>query len=270
MTQPRLACCNFIRDPVRLADFARAHGFDGVEWSFHRRDIPRGPRAEAHLREAIACLAPLEVRYHCAFRNTDLGDTDPAGAERAMDVLRGVCEFIARLGGSVVTVHVGLGRESTIDLSWERTLAGLTELVSHARCLGVRICLENLGWGWTSRPALFEKLLRKAQPWATLDVGHAHISPSVRSQHYDLEDFVAPHPARVLNAHVYHEEDGRGHIAPRRLEEIRGRLELLRRLPHCNWWVLELREEAALLQTLTIVRAFLAETGEEEEPCQGE
>ena len=66
-----------------------------------------------------------------------------------------------------------------------------------------------------------------------------------------------PHPERFLNAHVYHEECASGHVPPEKLANLRERLLLLQKLPLCNWWVLELREEAALLQTLGIVREFL-------------
>jgi sugar phosphate isomerase/epimerase len=263
MTRPKLACCNFLPSPAALRRFAFVHGFDGIEWSFQRKELPRSAREAAQLRETIASLAPLEIRYHCAFKRVDPGDADPQRAASAMQVLREVCELIARLEGEVVTIHVGLGRDSTVDLSWDRTLETLAELVRYAQGIGVRVCLENLAWGWTSRPQLYEKLLRKARPWATLDIGHARVSPAVRSQHYDLEDFVAPHPERFLNAHIYHEEDGRGHLAPRGIDDLRERLRVLRGLPHCDWWVLELRERVALLQTLAIVRELLAAEAKE-------
>ena len=74
------------------------------------------------------------------------------------------------LGGRFITIHIGgLGRESAFDLCWQKTLAGLTELVHRANKLGLRLCIENLAWGWTSRPDLFEKLIRLSGAWATLD-----------------------------------------------------------------------------------------------------
>jgi hypothetical protein len=77
----------------------------------------------------------------------------------------------------------------------------------------------------------------------------------VLSQHYAFEDFVAPHHERVCNAHVYHEEKNDGHTAPEKLDDVLDRLQLLSCLP-CDWWVLELREEHALLSTLAVVRKF--------------
>jgi hypothetical protein len=65
-----------------------------------------------------------------------------------------------------------------------------------------------------------------------------------------------PHPERAFNAHVYHEEVNDLHVPPVCLDDVRGRLDLLSSLS-CNWWVLELREEAPLLTTLKIVREYL-------------
>ncbi len=256
--QPRIACCNFIPDVHELRALALGHGFDGVEWSLRRADLPDSDEAAEELARRIAVLHPLEVRYHCAFQKTDLGDVDAERSREAMRVFRQVCRLVARLGGEVVTIHVGLGHDSTLGLSWERTIESLAHLVRYAESTGVRLCLENLAWGWTSRPELYEKLIRKAGPWATLDIGHAYVSPSVTSQHYAIEDFVGPQPERFLGAHVYHAEEGREHVPPREVAQIAGRLGLLRRLPKCAWWVLEVRERAGLLQTLSVVRQFLA------------
>jgi hypothetical protein len=254
---PKIACCNFIPDVVELRDMAMRHGFDGVEWSLALEDLPQTPEQEEALRAKIATLDPLEVRYHCAFDRTDLGDSNPQEARLAMRVFRRVCRLVTKLGGRVVTIHIGLGHDSTIPLSWDRTIESLAHLVRYADGIGVQLCLENLAWGWTSRPELFEKLIRKAQPFATLDIGHARVSPSVSSQHYDLEDFVAPQLARFRNAHIYHEEEGGRHVPPPNLSAIADRLRLVRKLPACDWWVLELRNETDLLQTLSIVRRFL-------------
>jgi sugar phosphate isomerase/epimerase len=211
---------------------------------------------EARLGEKVALLAPLEVRYHLALEETDLGDSHRKKADRALKTLLRVCRVVSRLGGRFMTIHVGLGLDSTVGLSWERTIERLKYLVGHARAQGVRVCLENLAWGWTARPDLFEKLVRKSGAWVTLDLGHARVSPSVKSQQYTVEDFVSPHPERVVNAHIYHEELAEGHMPPKSLEEIEERLSLIAGLG-CPWWVLELREEEPLLATLDIVRQFL-------------
>ena len=122
----------------------------------------------------------------------------------------------------------------------------------------MRVCLENLAWGWTSRPNLFEKIVRMSGAGVTLDIGHARSCESVRSQQYAVEDFVTPQPDRVLGAHVYHEEvEGKGHIPPRHPEDMAARLDLLREIG-CPWWTLELHDPDALLQTRDIVVRYLA------------
>lgn len=264
--RPKLACCNFIEDLGELRAFALEHGFDGIDWSFKPATLPVRPAEQSRLLAAIRSLEPLVVRYHCAFPNTDPGATAAAEAAQATERLRQACRVVSKLGGRHLTMHIGLGLESTVPLSWDRTVAALGELVRFADNLGVGLCLENLAWGWTSRPELYEKLIRKSGARATLDIGHARVSPSVQSRQYEVEDFVAPHPERFLNAHVYHLEEGDRHLPPARLFDLEDRLRLLQTLPACDWWVLELREKGPLLQTLQVVRAYFetaAAAGEE-------
>ncbi len=255
MTQPKLAMCNFISDVEELRRTALDNGFSGVDWSFKLEDLPTNAIEESRLLRRIARLQPLEIRYHCAFNGVDLGDADAQKADAAMGIFRQACRLVSRLDGEFMTVHLGLGRDTCDQLSWDRSVGALADLVSFAEDLGVCICLENLASGWSSRPELFEKLVRKSNAAVTLDIGHARVSPSVQSQHYGFEDFVSPHPERVCNAHIYHEEANDGHTAPERLNDIYERLQLLSYLP-CDWWVLELREANALFSTLEIVRKF--------------
>jgi len=163
--------------------------------------------------------------------------------------------LVSGLDGKFMTVHLGLGRESYDQLCWERSVGSLADLVDFAEDLGIRVCLENLASGWSSRPELFERLVRKSNAGVTLDIGHARVSPSVLSQHYEFEDFVSPHHERVCNAHVYHEERDDGHAAPESLDDMQERLQLLHSLP-CDWWVLELRDQNSLFSTLGVVREF--------------
>lgn len=256
MSQPKLAMCNFIPDVEGLKKMALAHGFSGVDWTFTPQDLPANSLDESRLLKRISRLHPLEVRYHCAFKGIDLGDADTVKADEAMETYRNVCRMVSRLDGKFMTVHLGLGSRSTDELSWERSVDGLAELVGYAESLGICVCLENLASGWSSRPELFERLIRKSKAGVTLDIGHAQVSPSVQSRQYDFEDFVSPHHERVFNAHVYHEEREDGHVPPEELDDVKDRLSLLSCLP-CDWWVLELREEAALLSMLRVVRQFM-------------
>ena len=206
MKQPKLAMCNFIPDVDELKQTALTHGFSGVDWTLRLEDLPDNDLEESRLRRSIARLYPLEIRYHCAFNGIDLGDEDPGAAAAARDVLGRACRLVSKLDGRFMTIHLGLGRESCDGLSWGRSVTALGDLVSLAQGLGVCICLENLASGWSSRPELFEKLVRKSNAGVTLDIGHARMSPSVQTQRFAFEDFISPHYERVFNAHVYHEE----------------------------------------------------------------
>lgn len=252
---PKLALCNFIEDVDTLKDLASRNGFEGVDWTFTLESLPRTAHQEQALRERIARLHPLEVRYHCAFREADPGDMDASRATDAQEILRSACRLVSRLRGKYMTIHMGLGRDSMENLHWERTLACLRNLVAYGRGLGVVVCLENLADGWSSRPELFERLIRKSGAGVTIDIGHARVCPSVECRYYSFEDFVLPHENRVFNAHIYHEERNDKHLPPGQVRDVAERLELLMGLP-CDWWVLELREEAPLMATLEIIREF--------------
>ena len=122
MNLPKLACCNFIPEANELKEFALGCGFTGIDWNFNLENLPRSPAEESSLVRTIFSLNPLEVRYHCGFKMTDLGDVDAESAEDAMNVFRRVCLLVSKLGGRFLTIHVGLGRDTTSDLSWQRTI----------------------------------------------------------------------------------------------------------------------------------------------------
>jgi sugar phosphate isomerase/epimerase len=189
----------------------------------------------------------------------DLGADDPAVAKEAEAVFKRIIGLVSMVNGEFLSIHIGLGHDSTEPLSWDRTIDSLRRLGSHAKQQGITICLENLAWGWTSKPHLFEKLIRESGVGVTFDLGHAQVSEAIRSQYYDIKDFVTPHADMVYNAHVYDEEiSGKGHMAPDNLEDIKVRLELLRKIG-CSWWVLEVHEVDALLQTRRVVDAYVRE-----------
>ncbi|MDR3603468.1 MAG: sugar phosphate isomerase/epimerase [Syntrophaceae bacterium] len=260
MASPKLACCNFIPKVSELREYSLDYGFSGIDWTFTPEDVPSSDVEETDLMRNLLSLRPLEIRYHLFFVEKEIGRKDFAQATMERGLFFRACRVISRLGGKYVTIHVGLDRrQSANEISWQKTISSLKNLVDFARSLGLRVCLENLPWGWTSRPDLFEKIIRKASCWGTLDIGHARASQSVASGLYDLEDFAYPHPERILNAHVYHEETSSGHIAPASVRDIESRLKMLTQLPFCDWWVLELREHKPLVKTLRVVREFLME-----------
>lgn len=254
---PQLAMTNLFEDGNTLRSFALEHAFDGIEWSFDLETLPKTPAEQSRWVREMHRFEPLDVRFHCPFVKIDLGHDDPARAAEAEEIFRGIVRLVSKAGGGILSIHIGLGRDSTEPLSWDATLTNLRNLVQYGSENRVRVCLENLAWGWTSRPNLFEKIVRMSGAGVTLDIGHAQACDSVRSQEYTVEDFVTPHPDRVLGAHVYHVEvEGKGHIPPRRLQDVASRLDLLREIG-CPWWTLELHDPDALLQARDVVAQYL-------------
>lgn len=256
--RPKLALCNIFSELDKLRGFAFDYGFSGIDWSFDVITLPDTPAEESGWVRRLSALAPLEVRYHCPFYQIDLGHNEPREAKEAEALFRRIIRLVSKAEGKYLTIHIGLGRDSTEPLSWEATIDNLTRLVQYSAKYGVRVCLENLALGWTSRPHLFEKLIRSSGAAVTFDIGHAHACESVRSHDYAIEDFVTPHSGRVFNAHIYHtEKDGHGHMAPDRLEDIEDRLAIVQETG-CKWWVIEIKERDELLQTKKVIDEYLA------------
>jgi sugar phosphate isomerase/epimerase len=255
--KPKLVMCNIFPEVEQVKRFALENGFSGIDWSCDLDRLPETPLQESRWAREQAMLAPFEVRYHCPFYQIDLGHDDPLLAAKADAVFRRIIRLVSKVGGRYLSIHIGLGLDSTEPLSWDTTLNNLRRLVQFGAGHRITVCLENLAWGWTSRPNLFEKLIRLSGAGVTLDIGHAHVCESVRSQQFGIEDFVAPHPDRVFNVHIYHTEvPGQGHIPPQAKEDIAGRLALLQEVG-CDWWVIEVREPEGLLKTKGIVDAWL-------------
>ena len=259
--KPILAMCNFITNLDRLKQIALEQGFDGIDWSFELENLPTRPADESRWVEFLAALDPLEVRFHCPFPKVDIGHENPVVGEAAMDLFQRVTKLVSKAGGKFLTLHIGLGQDTTTILSWNDTIKNLREMVRYGAEKGVSVCLENLAWGWTSKPNLFEKLIRRTGAGVTFDIGHAQVCEAVTSQQFDAEDFVTPHVNRVFNAHVYNTEiPGVGHIPPQQLDDIKSRLDLLKRI-NCNWWTLEIKDVEGLLQTKQIINNYFERYG---------
>ena len=249
--------CNFIEDTALLRDFALENGFHGIDWSFDMSNLPETPLEASRWATRISTLAPLEVRFHCPFPQLDIGHEDPSRQQAAVDIFEGIIRLVSKGGGRYLTIHVGLGHDTTRVLSWESTISRLRDLVLYGESQNVVLCLENLAWGWTSKPNLFEKLIRHSGAGVTFDIGHARACEAVRSRQYGSEDFVSPHMERVANAHVYHDEiEGVGHVPPKSVSDIADRLDILVQ-SGCPWWTLEIRETEGLAQTKGVVDDYL-------------
>jgi sugar phosphate isomerase/epimerase len=254
---PKIATCDIFPDLRQVRTFALAYGFSGIDYSFELDNVPTSPSEESIWTSRLAQLAPLEVRFHCPFLNIDLGHHLPEKAKAAEVLFQRIIGLVSKAGGQTLSIHIGLGRDSTAPLSWEATTANLRNLVQFGARCGVKICLENLAWGWTSKPNLFEKLVRGSGAWVTFDLGHAQVCEAVSNQYYTIEDFVTPHSDRVINAHIYHEEiPGFGHVPPDHLKDIEDRLSLLMEIG-CEWWVIEIKHVDGLLKTKKAIDRYL-------------
>ena len=255
--KPKVAVRNLFSDPDKLRRFTLENGFTGIDWNFEIESVPDTPAAETEWANCLAKLHPFEIRYHCRFKKIDIGHEDAAQRKAALALFRRIIRLLAKADGKYLTIHVGLGHDTTRILSWNATVDNLRRLVQHGFENGVNICLENLAWGWTSKPNLFEKLIRKSGAGVTFDIGHAHACETIDSQYYAAEDFVSPHPDRVLNAHIYHTEiPGTGHVPPDRIQDIEQRLDILQKTA-CKWWVIELADIEQLIQTKKLLDAYL-------------
>lgn len=255
--KPKLALCNIFSDVDKLRGFALDYGFSGIDWSFDVITLPDTPAEESRWAKLMSALGPLEVRYHCPFYHIDLGHNNPREAREAEAVFRRIIRLVSKVEGKYLTIHIGLGHDSAEPLSWEATIDNLARLVQYGASHRVKVCIENLASGWTSRPHLFEKLIRKSGASVTFDIGHAHSCESVLSHNYSIEDFVTPHSDRVFNAHIYHTEvSGLGHLPVDRLEDIEDRLAIVQDTG-CAWWVIEIKEKDELLQTKKVIDQYL-------------
>jgi sugar phosphate isomerase/epimerase len=253
---PKLVAPNLFSDPETMRNFAMDHGFDGIDWSIDLSRLPETPAEASQWVEQQDLLNPLEVRYHCPFQQVDIGHEDKASRNYAMDIFRRMIRLVAKARKKYLSLHVGLGHDTTKILSWDATVRNLRELVQFGAECGVTVALENLIWGWSSKPNLFEKLVRRSGACVTVDIGHAHACESVQSQAYGVRDFISPHAEKIINAHIYHYEvPNVGHIPPARLADIVNRLDLLMQTP-CRWWVLEIRVADELLRTKAIVETY--------------
>lgn len=244
---PLLALCNiFGQDAEMLANFAYKNGFQGIDWSLDL-NIPQ----EDFLRKMVQ-LKDFEVRFHCRFQffhKIDLAHADQR-SEQAMNIFMQIIRLVSAAGGKHITLHMGLDQNSDKELDWQKGIENLSRLVSFGSEHGIVISLENLATGWTSDPKLFETLIKETGAGVTFDIGHAHAYRKNQPGKDLYKQYILPHRERVFNAHIYHTEILQfGHVAPKSLEQIVDRLELLQLATSCGWWVIELTNPEEILNT---------------------
>lgn len=142
--KPKVALCNFFDNIKQLKSFALENDFSGVDWSFNMEELPSSPLEETRWVEHLSVLNPLEVRYHCPFMKVDLGHEDSSNVLSAINLFQRVIRLVSKTNGRFLTLHVGLGHDTTRMLSWERTIANLRSLVQYGANRGVKVCLDTL------------------------------------------------------------------------------------------------------------------------------
>jgi len=249
---PEIAVCNiYDQDAARLAEFASANGFSGIDWSIDPS------LAEKEFLSLMKSLSGFKVRYHCRFHGVDPAYADRRGNDSLALLMRTV-DQVAGAGGRHMTVHSGLGNPSGEGIDASRAIDNLSVLVEHGRQSGVAVALENLTTPLTNDPIRFQRIVADSGAYVTIDIGHAHAVGSLRPEDDIFSSYVLPNLDRIHNAHVYHTElEGFGHVPPRCLSDIHNRLDLLGLAPSCGWWVIELMNPSEVLRTRDMLQSYL-------------
>jgi deoxyribonuclease IV len=114
----------------------------------------RRRRPPLHLdtfREQLATLDVQPVAVHAAYL-VNLAGPDARFRELSIDVLAAELRAAATFGASIVNVHIGSHRDTSVDAGVQRVADGVDRALNAAgsEAQGVRVTLENsAGGGWT-------------------------------------------------------------------------------------------------------------------------
>jgi sugar phosphate isomerase/epimerase len=255
----KIAISNDLDDVADLLGFAHRYKFEAIDWSFRgAEDLPLEPLKRQSFITWMKRQNGIDIRYHCAIIGMEFAHVDPDVAKHALETYKALIQIISEVGGRFITVHIGLQQPSGELLSWKSAMDNLHRLVEFGEKYGVKVCLENLIYGWTSQPDRFKELIVQSGAGVTFDIGHVYCCEAVKTGKSAYSDFIDSVKDRVFNAHIYHSEPpGVGHVPPRTLEDILPRLELLMDAK-CYWWVIELPNSRETLHTNSLLQDFLS------------
>lgn len=260
---PTIAISNrMFQDVADLIAYGRKSNCLAIDYSFPF--LAQTHEDIANERESIQSLLKHDftIRYHTPFFHQEIASVDPAKASHAMRLQKKCIDLAASLGGTFITVHIGLGMKSEQDLDFAAAIANLSDLVEYGAKKGLTVCLENLTKGFTIDPLRFLDLVKKSGATATFDLGHANACPWVTDGRGSSVDFLNHVIAHVRNAHVYEIErtdpdTGLGyHVAPKNLSRIGPLLAELQG-SGCDWWLIELKKPEEVDLSLSLIRGFL-------------
>jgi len=145
-------------------------------WS-RRKSPPRGlPEFRARLAELD--VAPIAV--HASYL-ANLAGPDPAFREASLDVLTADMAAAREYGASIVNVHTGSHRDTSVDAGIERIAAGVTEVLRRGREIAPAgtaeplLALENAAGGGWAIGTTIEELAAIAARAAAMSVPEARL-----------------------------------------------------------------------------------------------
>lgn len=272
MNTPKIALSSrYSRSPQELLSFARKNGLDGIEYTIKAESDEELEQEKEAMR--LLASSELEIRYHLQFFKVEPAHKDRDTAAASASYICRVLDFLHEIGGKAVIIHLCLGYRRALDQTCRpHGETFLTEIVNHARPLGIEVCLENLTFGLVNTPEDFLHFLQVTGASATIDIGHAAASPCVLDGKISAPEYIRAVAPWLRSAHLYDielpdPETGRFiHHPPRNRACLEDRINALKGTP-CTWWLIELGDPEDILRTAGFLREIIAGWKEEELPA---
>jgi sugar phosphate isomerase/epimerase len=223
------------------------HNF-ALEYSPNPKDFEALPK---HLDPILD--AGIPVRYHGFFPGYEIGHSDAALAEQAVQLHVAALDAMQGRGEQVITLHIGL--KPDIPLDHGRTVENLTRIAEYARKIGITVSLENLRCGPTSHPATLLEWASEARTKITLDIGHTTSNRYVLGGALTAVDFINAVADRLVEVHMYEKESDQ-HYAPQDMSVLGPIVDRLLQT-QCSWWTIELNEQNDALRTRNLLYDYI-------------
>ncbi|MBI3974622.1 MAG: sugar phosphate isomerase/epimerase [Chloroflexi bacterium] len=205
-------------------------------------------------------LVSVHLPYSLDGRRFNVGASDEAVRRGAIESVKAAIDRAKLLGAQRGIIHpMGISRwDGSMEATWEQTVAGLVEVVDHARATGFQLCLENNVHYWDGIPD--ETLPEQADRGAT-----NHIFGSTPAEWRDLWRAVGREELRLCldtsHAATYAARSSDPAKAEQLLGEFLAQPELIAHVHWSDSWLCDPRgrRDAHLpVGTGTLPRAFHA------------
>lgn len=195
--------CKYIDDIIQIAkrNIDRA-----VEWDLNFIPYCLNEKRIDFIKKEIE-QSSLSMRYHLPYSYIEIAHEDKGIREFSISVLKRNLDFINILDGDTAIVHMG---NNGICYE-EKGLESLDIISRYASKLGIKICVENLISGLTTKVGFLQKCLEIENIYFCLDVGHAnYIAKRDEAFLLNIEKLLP----FVQHSHIYHIEDEKfNHLA---------------------------------------------------------